>query len=167
MGYTYLATLLETMAKDPAFMNVAYKLNTYSKSNPAYIVWWNLLNQLYKTKYNKPGLNFQVCKSNQQVIYNYELSPAQVINLIRQPFPELQLALNHHTCNKIKSFDAEEKKRISVEIQGLLTKGYGLDERFGFVSGSRERYLAKVFYRRGMFPTPNTIIFKLSQNVKK
>jgi hypothetical protein len=162
MGYTSLANLLETMAKDRPFMNVAYKLNTYSKSNPAYKVWYNSLNQLYKTKYNKPGLNFQVCKSNQQVIYNYELSAAEVIDLKRLPFQELQLALNYHTGNKIKEFDPEEKKRITVEVQGLLKRGFGADARYGYVSGSNERYLAKVFHR-GAFPSPNTLILKLSE----
>ena len=150
------------MAKDWPFMNLAYQLNTYSKSDPAYKVCWNSLNQLYKTKYQKPGLNFQVCKSNQQVIYNYELTAAEVIDLKRLWFPELQLALNHYTGNKIKEFDAEEKNRITEEVQGLLKKGFGADERFGYVSGSHERYLAKVFYR-GKFPGPNTIILKLSE----
>jgi hypothetical protein len=165
MGYTSLANLLETMAKDRPFMNFAYKLNTYSKSDPAYKVCWNSLNQLYKTKYNKPGLNFQVCKSNQQVIYNYELTAAEVIGLKRLPFPELQLALNYHTGIKIKEFDAEEKNRITVEVQGLLKKGFGADARFGYVSGSHERYLAKVFHQ-GKFPSPNTLILKLTETVE-
>jgi hypothetical protein len=103
-------------------------------------------------------------KTNEQEIYNHELTSEEVAKLQRKSFLEVHMALRHDTGHKIESFDAEEKKRISPKIQKLIIKGYGTDERVGFASGLPERYIAKVV-NTGKFPSAYTVILKLTENI--
>lgn len=162
MGYSYLAKLMEKMASDREFMNYARVLNSYGKNKPEYKTTYDKLNSIYVTKYHKSGQNMTVHKTNEQEIFNYESNADAVAGLQRKPFVELQIAMRHHTGNKIKSFDDEEKKRFSPKVQKLLMSGFGLDERVGFASGVREKYIAKV-YHTGKFPKYDTVIIRLAE----
>ena len=164
MGFNKLAKKLEKMAADREFMAIVKELNSYAKNRSEYKLTYDNLNSIYVKKYHAAGQNMMVYKTNEQEIYNHELTSKEVANLQRKSFLEVHMALRHHTGHKIESFDAEEKQRISPPVQKLLKKGFGIDERIGFVNGVPERYIAKVFHK-GNFPSADTVILKLTENI--
>jgi hypothetical protein len=164
MGFNKLAKKLEKMAADWEFMAIVKELNSYAKNRPEYKTTYGKLNNMYMSKYHAAGQNMMLYKTNEQTIYNYELTSEEVAKLQRQPFLEVHMALRHHTGHKITSFDTEEKQRISPKIRKLIMNGFGLDERIGFVNGVPEQYIAKVV-NIGKFPSAYTVILKLTANI--